>query len=58
MIEVDGHTFHSTPQALTRDRRKDSDLELAGFHVTRFTDQQVLYEPDDTLRRTRRVLGQ
>ena len=58
VIEVDGHAFHSTPQALTRDRRKDSDLELAGFHVTRFTAQQVLYEADDTLRRTRRVLGQ
>ena len=58
VIEVDGHAFHSTPHALTRDRRKDSDLELAGLHVTRFTAQQVLYEPDDTLRRTRRVLGQ
>jgi very-short-patch-repair endonuclease len=58
VIEVDGHAFHSTPQALTRDRRKDSDLELAGFHVTRFTAQQVLYEADDTLRRTRRLLAQ
>jgi very-short-patch-repair endonuclease len=58
VIEVDGHAFHSTPQALTRDRRKDSDLELAGFRVTRFTAHQVLHEPDDTLRRTRRILGQ
>ena len=58
VIEVDGHALHSTPHALTRDRRKDSDLELAGLHVTRFTAQQVLYEPDDTLRRPRRVLGQ
>ena len=58
VIEVDGHAFHSTPQALTRDRRKDSNLELAGFPVTRFTALQVLYEADDTLRRTRRLLGQ
>ena len=58
VIEVDGHAFHSTPQALTRDRLKDSDLELAGFRVTRFTAQQVLHEPEDTVRRTRRVLGQ
>jgi very-short-patch-repair endonuclease len=58
VIEVDGHAFHSTPQALTRDRRKDSDLDLAGFRVTRFTAHQVLYEGDDTLRRTRRILGQ
>jgi very-short-patch-repair endonuclease len=58
VVEVDGHAFHSTPRALTRDRRKDSDLELAGFHVTRFTAQQVLYEQDDTVRTTRRLLGQ
>lgn len=56
VIEVDGHAFHSTPQALARDRRKDIDLELAGFPVTRFTRSQVVLEPEDTLERTRRVL--
>ena len=40
MIEVDGYAFHSTRQAATRDRRKDNDLELAGFRVTRFTSDQ------------------
>jgi very-short-patch-repair endonuclease len=59
VIEVDGYAFHSTRQAATRDRRKDNDLELAGFPVTRFTSDQVLHEPQDTLARTRRVvLGQ
>jgi hypothetical protein len=34
-------------------------LELAGFPATRFTHYQVMHEPDDTLRRTSRlVLGQ
>ncbi len=56
VIEVDGHAYHSTRQATTRDRRKDNDLELAGFPVTRFTSDQVLHDPDDTLARTKRVL--
>ncbi len=56
VIEVDGHAYHSTRQATTRDRRKDNDLELAGFPVTRFTSDQVLHDPEDTLARTKRVL--
>jgi very-short-patch-repair endonuclease len=58
IIEVDGYAFHRTRQAMTRDRRKDDDLEAAGFGVTRFTADQVLHDPDDTLARARRaVLG-
>jgi very-short-patch-repair endonuclease len=59
VVEVDGYTFHSVRGAFERDRRKDVDLELAGFPVTRFTHDQVLYTPEDTLERTRRlVVGQ
>jgi very-short-patch-repair endonuclease len=52
VVEVDGYAFHSRRGAFERDRRKDVDLELAGFPVTRFTHDQVLHEPDETLRRT------
>jgi len=59
VLEVDGYAFHSTRQAVTRDRRKDNDLELAGFRVTRFTSDQILHDPEDTLNRAARViLGQ
>ncbi|HEV7846525.1 MAG TPA: type IV toxin-antitoxin system AbiEi family antitoxin domain-containing protein [Thermoleophilaceae bacterium] len=59
VIEVDGYAYHSTRQAANRDRRKDNDLELAGFPVTRFTGDQVMSEPHETLERARRVvLGQ
>jgi very-short-patch-repair endonuclease len=59
VIEVDGYMFHSARGAFERDRRKDVDLELAGFPVTRFTHDQVVHEPEDTLERTQRlVLGQ
>ena len=56
VIEVDGHAYHSTRQAVSRDRRKDNDLEMAGFRVTRFTADQILHDAKDTLGRTRRVL--
>jgi very-short-patch-repair endonuclease len=56
VIEVDGHAFHRTRQATTRDRRKDDDLEAAGYRVTRFTADQVLHDPADTLVRTQRAL--
>jgi very-short-patch-repair endonuclease len=59
VVELDGYTFHSRRRTFGRDRRKDIDLELAGFPVSRFTYDQVIYEPDNTLRRTQRlVLGQ
>ena len=59
VIELDGYAFHSGRRAFEHDRRKDVDLELAGFPVTRFTRSQVVFEPEDTLERTRRVvLGQ
>ena len=56
VIEVDGHAYHSTRQAATRDRRKDDDLEAAGYRLTRFTADQILHDPEDTLARIRRVL--
>lgn len=59
VIEVDGYAFHSVRGAFERDRRKDVDLELAGFPVTRFTPQPGDPPAEDTLRRARRlVLGQ
>jgi very-short-patch-repair endonuclease len=57
VIEVDGHAYHSTRQATTRDRRKDDDLETAGFRVTRFTADQILHDPDDTAARATRAIG-
>ena len=56
VVEVDGYAFHSMRAAFERDRRKDVDLELAGFPVTRFTHDQVIYDPDETLRRTARLV--
>ena len=57
VIEVDGHAYHRTRQAVTRDRKKDNDLEQVGYRVTRFTADQILHDPEDTLARTRRALS-
>jgi very-short-patch-repair endonuclease len=57
VIEVDGHAYHSTRQATSRDRRKDDDLEAAGFRVTRFTADHILHDPSDTLARAKRALA-
>ena len=41
VIEVDGLTHH-WEEVILKDRKKQSDLEAAGFTVLRFTDEEVL----------------
>src|SRR5439155_7001027 len=45
VVEVDGHTYHTTKSAFERDRRKDATLQSAGWLVIRFTWQQIHDEP-------------
>jgi very-short-patch-repair endonuclease len=51
IVEADGFGTHSTKHAFEHDRRKDTDLFLAGFHVTRFTHDQITKAPKDTATR-------
>jgi very-short-patch-repair endonuclease len=41
IIEVDGITHH-WDETITKDKKKQNDLEAAGFTVIRFTDDEVL----------------
>ncbi len=41
VIEVDGITHH-WEETITKDKKKQNDLEAAGFTVLRFTDDEVL----------------
>lgn len=41
IIEVDGITHHDE-KVIVKDKRRQADLEKAGFTVLRFTDNQVL----------------
>ena len=46
VVETDGYAFHSTRGSFERDRRKDQELQAAGWRVIRFTWRQVTGEPE------------
>ena len=46
IVEFDGHAFHSTREALRRDKRRDRHFQLAGFMVLRYTYEDLTDEPD------------
>lgn len=45
IIEVDGG-YHSEPRQMEDDLLRELDLERMGFHVIRFTNEEVLYETE------------
>lgn len=47
VVETDGRWVHGTQVAFERDRRRDLDLELAGWRVLRLTWRQVVESPGD-----------
>jgi very-short-patch-repair endonuclease len=57
VVEVDGFRFHSSRRAFERDRRRDADLQAAGFSVLRLTWRQVVNESHATIARTARALA-
>ena len=48
IIEVDGG-YHAERQQQENDERRENDLEQMGFHVMRFTNEEVLYDLDNVL---------
>jgi very-short-patch-repair endonuclease len=44
VVEVDGFAFHRTRAAFERDRRRDADLQAAGWRVVRVTWRQLTEE--------------
>jgi len=57
VVEADGRKFHDNPAAFERDRRRDRNLQVAGYRVLRITWAQVDQEPEATLTAIRRLLG-
>jgi len=45
VVETDGRATHDNPFAFHRDRARDLDLEIAGWHVIRLSWWQVVEEP-------------
>lgn len=48
-IEVDGRAFHTDARAFQRDRTRQNDLVAAGWRVLRFTWEDIVRRPDQTL---------
>jgi very-short-patch-repair endonuclease len=46
IAETDGAAAHLTPTAFDEDRRRDAELQIAGFRVVRFTWRHVIRHPD------------
>ena len=49
IIEVDGG-YHTIPEQYEYDKNRDTDLEELGLKVIRFTNEQVLFEIENTLK--------
>lgn len=49
VVETDGLRYHRTPAQQARDRRRDQAHAAAGLTTLRFTNSQVVFEPDDVL---------
>ncbi|MFE7648681.1 DUF559 domain-containing protein [Streptomyces phaeoluteigriseus] len=46
-IELDGYSWHSSPEAFTRDRARQRELELDGWRIFRFSGSEVTKSADD-----------
>jgi predicted transcriptional regulator of viral defense system len=57
IVETDGAETHDTPIAFHRDRQRDLDLELAGWHVIRISWRQLRTEPGRVVGLLRAKLG-
>ena len=49
VIEIDGG-YHNIPKQYLYDQNRDSELEELGLNVIRFTNKQVLFDIENTLR--------
>jgi very-short-patch-repair endonuclease len=57
IVETDGRATHGHALAFHTDRRRDMDLELAGWHVLRVTWRQIVHEPERVVALLRSRLG-
>ena len=50
IIEVDG-AYHAEPRQAHDDRLREEDLERMGYHVLRFSNEEVLYDTENVISR-------
>ena len=57
VVEVDGYAYHRGRAAFERDRRRDADLQAAGYRVIRVTWRQLVEAPERVIAQIARALG-
>jgi very-short-patch-repair endonuclease len=57
VAEADGARYHLTAVAARRDRRRDVALQVAGYRVLRFTDEDIASRPEHVAGALRAVVG-
>jgi very-short-patch-repair endonuclease len=57
ILEADGRRFHGTDVAFVEDRKREQRIQLAGWRVSRFTWEQVEYEPGVLAKTVRGLLA-
>jgi len=56
-VEMDGSAVHSTPRFIENDRRRDAEMQAAGYAVLRFTRNQLFNEPEAVIARIAATLA-
>ena len=56
VVEVDGE-YHAERQQIEDDRLRTEILERKGYHVIRFTNEQVMFDTDNTINRIKESLN-
>lgn len=51
VVEIDGATYHSSPEAITRDRKRDADMKRDGYSVLRIPADLVFLDPAQAVNR-------
>ena len=57
VVELDSRGYHATRAAFERDRKRDTDLQLAGYRVLRITHRRLEREPAQVVRAIELLLG-
>jgi len=56
VVEIDGATYHSSPEAVERDRERDKTLRGFGYEVLRIPANVVFKAPSDAVMRLRQAI--
>lgn len=57
MVEADSFEFHAHRSAFERDRERDAEMQVAGYHVMRLTHRRLEREPAKVAAQLRHLLG-